>query len=174
MNQDGPDFLLAVNRLKEALAVDKDQQVAEVLGLSAAAFSDRKRRGAFPTDKLFALVAKRPDLGIDVGYVLSGVKARGAAAAENARDLATLSAQAETLLEPNRAKLLASIVAGSITRKTQAGAARKADYEQLLLSLDSLDEPRFRLAVQVINQLVQAACAEFTGRPVRRTPGAGK
>ena len=59
-------------RLKETLGVTEDQDVANALGLSKAAFSDRKKRGAFPDDKLLALIAKRPDLGIDFDYVLLG------------------------------------------------------------------------------------------------------
>lgn len=66
------DFNQQIARLKEALAVTKDQDVADALGLSKAAFSDRKKRGAFPDDKLLALSAKRPDLGLDYGYITSG------------------------------------------------------------------------------------------------------
>ncbi len=60
-------------RLKEALAVAMDKDVANALGLSKASFSDRKKRGAFPDDKLLALIAKRPDLGIDYGYITRGI-----------------------------------------------------------------------------------------------------
>jgi transcriptional regulator with XRE-family HTH domain len=59
-------------RLKQVLQISEDQAVAEALGMSKAAFSDRKRRNAFPADKLYALAAKRPDLKLDVEYVLSG------------------------------------------------------------------------------------------------------
>lgn len=60
-------------RLKQALGVTEDQGVAEALGLSKAAFADRKRRDAFPTDKLRALAGDRPELLLDVKYVLTGV-----------------------------------------------------------------------------------------------------
>lgn len=59
-------------RLKQVLKVTSDQDVAAALGLSKAAFSDRKRRGAFPEERLFALATKRPDLHLDVLYVLAG------------------------------------------------------------------------------------------------------
>ena len=59
-------------RLKEALGVTEDQDVANALGLSKAALSDRKKRGAFPDDKLLALIAKRPDLGLDFDYITLG------------------------------------------------------------------------------------------------------
>ena len=59
-------------RLKESLSVQKDKDVAEVLGISPTAFNGRKKRGLFPEDKLLALVTKRPDLKIDVNYILTG------------------------------------------------------------------------------------------------------
>ncbi|MDR0673321.1 MAG: helix-turn-helix domain containing protein [Zoogloeaceae bacterium] len=68
-------------RLKYALRVSKDGEVAAALGLSKTAFAERKRRGAFPEKELHALAARRPDLALDVGYVLNGVA--GSAAGEN-------------------------------------------------------------------------------------------
>ena len=59
-------------RLKDNLSIHKDKDIAEILGMSPTAFNGRKKRGLFPEDKLLALVAKRPDLGIDVHYVLTG------------------------------------------------------------------------------------------------------
>jgi transcriptional regulator with XRE-family HTH domain len=61
-------------RLKQELKTDQDKDVAALLGLSKAAFSDRKGRDSFPEDKLLALKAKRPDLAIDVDYVLTGLR----------------------------------------------------------------------------------------------------
>lgn len=60
-------------RLKAELKETEDQAIAAHLGLTKAAFSDRKRRDAFPEDKLRALAQLRPDLNIDVDYVLTGV-----------------------------------------------------------------------------------------------------
>lgn len=62
-------------RFKTALGVISDQEVAAVLGMSKAAFSDRKKRDSFPEDKLLALVTKRPDLVIDPQWVLNGTTA---------------------------------------------------------------------------------------------------
>ena len=59
-------------RLKHFLNVQEDQEAAEVLGLSKAALSARKTRGSFPAKELRALAQQRPDLGIDVDYVLTG------------------------------------------------------------------------------------------------------
>lgn len=60
-------------RLKQVLGLTEDQAVAATLGMSKAAFADRKRRDAFPVDKLKALATDRPELRLDVSYVLSGV-----------------------------------------------------------------------------------------------------
>lgn len=56
--------------------MQEDRDIAALLGLSKAAFSARKARDSFPKDKLLALVSMRPDLKIDVGYVLTGDQAR--------------------------------------------------------------------------------------------------
>lgn len=69
-----------LERLKPLLRVSNDIEVATYLGLSKTAFGERKRRNAFPEDKLFALAAKRPELGIDVHYVLHGESAKETAA----------------------------------------------------------------------------------------------
>ena len=63
-------------RLKSLLGVTGDQDVAALLDMSKAAFSDRKKRDSFPEEKLRALAHRRPDLPIDVEYVLRGETAR--------------------------------------------------------------------------------------------------
>jgi len=63
-------------RLKSMLGVTGDQDVAGLLDMSKAAFSDRKKRDSFPEEKLRALAQRRPDLPIDVEYVLRGETAR--------------------------------------------------------------------------------------------------
>lgn len=72
-------------RLKESLGIHEDQDVAALLGMTKAALSARKSRDSFPEDKLLALVAKRPDLNIDVAYVLTGDPARVHAVMSNLR-----------------------------------------------------------------------------------------
>lgn len=57
-------------RLKQQLGMETDEGVGNLLGLTKSAFSERKKRGSFPRDKLFTLAGKRPDLLIDVNYVL--------------------------------------------------------------------------------------------------------
>jgi hypothetical protein len=59
-------------RLKQELKVTEDKQAAELLGLSASAWKQRKTRDSFPEKELWALSAQRRD--IDVTYVLRGVR----------------------------------------------------------------------------------------------------
>lgn len=69
-------FSDALNRLKHELRVSKDGEVAEALGMTKTAFSERKRRGAFPEKELKALADQRPNLKVDVLYVLTGERER--------------------------------------------------------------------------------------------------
>jgi hypothetical protein len=121
-------------RLKTVLGVTSDQEVAGLLGLTKAAFSDRKKRDSFPEDKLLALVAREPKRGIDAHYVLTGehlsvaqaravLAAQGGVGAAHAQSNATTSSHLapdeELLLEAYNAlkpaarkKLLASLLTG--------------------------------------------------------------
>lgn len=65
-------FEEATLRLKQQLKVTEDKQVAEALGINGKAFTARKRRDAFPEKELLALTARRPELLVDVDYVLTG------------------------------------------------------------------------------------------------------
>jgi hypothetical protein len=66
-------FSERMNRLKPILRVSKDQEVAAALGLSKTAFSERKKRDSFPELELRGLARARPELNIDVEYVITGV-----------------------------------------------------------------------------------------------------
>jgi hypothetical protein len=63
-------FRQSLLRLKLQLNVETDQEVAAVLGFTANNFTNRKSRGYFPVDRLRAVAQQRPDLGLDVDYVL--------------------------------------------------------------------------------------------------------
>lgn len=76
------EFDLQLLRLKQCLALREDQEVAAILGLSKHAFSDRKKRGSFPKDKLLALKVSRPDLYIDEHYILMGTPGPESSAAK--------------------------------------------------------------------------------------------
>lgn len=63
-------FEAALLRLKGALLVSTDKEVAELLGMSPNALNERKRRDSFPDDKVRALAAR---LHFDADYVITGV-----------------------------------------------------------------------------------------------------
>jgi transcriptional regulator with XRE-family HTH domain len=69
------NFKNCLLRLKEQLGVEMDKDIASLLGLQTRAMTARKRRDSFPVKELEALAASRPDLGIDVRYVLTGQSA---------------------------------------------------------------------------------------------------
>lgn len=62
----------ALNRLKTVLRQTKDKEIAEALGMGEKAFNARKARNSFPEKELRALAQQRPELAIDVEYVLTG------------------------------------------------------------------------------------------------------
>ncbi len=66
------NFEEAALRLKQELRVKADKDVAGALGLSPVAWVGRKKRGKFPEVELRALAQQRPELAIDVEYVLTG------------------------------------------------------------------------------------------------------
>lgn len=66
------NFLDIANRLKAALSIPTNKELANILGLSETAFSERKKRNSFPVKELEALAGKRPDLNLDIDYILTG------------------------------------------------------------------------------------------------------
>lgn len=79
-------------RLKEQLGVQVDKEVATLLGMTPTAFNARKKRDSFPEDKLLALAARRPELLLDVSYVLTG-RDHHKAAAERMATMAQVAAR---------------------------------------------------------------------------------
>ncbi|POY46168.1 helix-turn-helix domain-containing protein [Avibacterium paragallinarum] len=68
------NFTDIANRLKTELSLTMDKEVAELLKMSKSAFAERKRRGVFPENALRLLELERPDLKVDINYILSGVR----------------------------------------------------------------------------------------------------
>lgn len=66
------NFIDVINRLKISLSVTTNREIAEYLGLTQSAFSERKKRNSFPEKELKALANDRPDLNLDVDYILTG------------------------------------------------------------------------------------------------------
>jgi transcriptional regulator with XRE-family HTH domain len=106
-------------RLKAVLGMTSDQEVAAALGMTKAAFSDRKKRGAFPEEKVLALATLRQDLQIDPQYVLSGQRSTS-----NVASTQHLPPDEQLLLDSYRGlnaakkkQLLASLLTGDVAKK---------------------------------------------------------
>ena len=65
------EFEQKMRRLKDALRLTHDQEVATALGMTKASLSDRKRRDSFPIERVIGLAGRH--LGLDVAYVVTGL-----------------------------------------------------------------------------------------------------
>ncbi len=145
-------------RLKEVLRVSEDQEVAEVLGMSKAAFSARKKRGSFPEKELRALAQQRPELGIDVEYVLTGgtLSAHERQALEGARAF-TLALQ---LPEADKARLLgradAALLEQAQHNAQEVGTQRQADCALVQQLLKGCSDDSLALLLHMARRLYAA------------------
>lgn len=133
----------SLQRLREALRVSKDKELAEALGLGEKAFNARKARNSFPVKELYALAAKRPDLKIDVSYVLTGITAEAQALLQAKQERIDQASAAGLSLEQIRAveaqrdpASLGAIVA----LLEQCNAVERASVHALLTSVVKLRE----------------------------------
>lgn len=149
-------------RLKQTVGITADQDVAALLGMSKAAFSDRKKREAFPDDKLGALAAKRPDLHIDVAYVLTGERLsdRQRQMTDAARQ-ATLSA---AMNEEDRERLL-QLLAQSEEDMGKQTDIRRGQYMQITEMLNDCTDDTVELVSQTIARF---RLADVAARPAKR------
>lgn len=137
-------FEEAALRLKQQLRVKTDKEVAEAIGLSAVAWVGRKNRGNFPEKELRALAQQRPDLGLDVEYVLTG----GLLTQREREHLASARALTQQLPveDAEKQRLLALLDDGFLRQATQ-NAARLQPYMQLMEMLNSCSDESLRLVL---------------------------
>ena len=145
-------------RLKHYLRVSKDQEVANALGLSKTAFSERKKRSSFPEKELRALAQQRPELGIDVEYVLTGgtLSAHERQALEGARAF-TLALQ---LPEADKARLLgradAALLEQAQHNAQEVGTQRQADCALVQQLLKGCSDDSLALLLHMARRLYAA------------------
>lgn len=127
----GMSFEQVLLRLKEQIQLPADKDVAAALGLSPTAFNDRKKREAFPEDKLLALSVRRPELKLDVTYILTGERLP-------ARTRATLvrTAEAVSNMEPGGDGPLSQQMRAAYKRGGTRQKERRPKYEDLITVLD--------------------------------------
>lgn len=118
-------FQEATLRLKQQLEVTQDKEVARFLGLSPRAWAGRKQSNAFPEIELRALAQQRPELGIDVDYVLTGGLAGPNVAVAMGRDPAAVAGPVAVALgtdvqavQGDEARLLAAFRAADSAGRT--------------------------------------------------------
>lgn len=141
-------------RLKQALGLPEDQDVAAALGMTKAAFSARKTRASFPVDKVKALAADKPELRLDVNYILTGISDE-------------LERRLSALGEATR-------VSGYARGKGAKRAVQEETYN-LLLNTISSDEQRlihcFRRADARGQALLLATAVTLAGDDLAPSPG---
>ena len=140
-------------RLKQVVKLAEDQDVAVLLGMSKAAFSDRKKRDAFPDDKLAALAVRRPELGIDVSYVLTG-----GTLTERQRKMQAAARQATLAagLEPAQERLSLSLLNQADLQMAVNNASRADNYAQITELLAGSSDETVALVLQLVARLYLA------------------
>lgn len=137
-------------RLKEQLNVASDKEIGGLLGLSPTGFNSRKRRNAFPVDRLYELANDRPE--VDVFYVLTGVKP---SPSEKPSALLALAVTLE--LEPIGEGPLMQKLKESYANNDEIEAARSDDLQDINRLLLSLSDEDFQFAKQSIVRIYKAA-----------------
>jgi len=153
-------FSDCLDRLKYTLRVSKDQEVAEALGLSKAAFSERKKRGAFPEKNVRVLAQQRPDLEIDVEYVLTGgaLSSHQSAMQERARQFTqTLGYDPN---DPDSKQRLLALLDKAVVERAAANASRAATYEQIIEVLRSCSDKTVELTLLLVLKFFHADLTE--------------
>lgn len=146
-------FSDSLARLKHYLRVSKDQEVATALGLSKTAFSERKKRNAFPEKELHVLAQQRPDLGIDVTYVLTGDHL-----SEHQRqgiDSARSFTEALPIGAAEKQRLLA-LNSQAALQTAAANASRAENYAQIKELLAGSSDETVALVLQLVARLYLA------------------
>lgn len=141
-------FEEATLRLKQQLKVSEDQRVAEFFGMTGKAWTARKRREAFPEKELYALAAKRPDLDLDVAYVLTGERV----AAGARQSLAQLG---RVVTEMGNPAVIAELDR-ALKQEAAAAAKRRPLYERLENALDLCSDSDLQLVMGLTLRLAKA------------------
>lgn len=149
-------FELTLLRLKEQLGVTTDKQVDELLGMEVSAFNKRKARGSFPESHLMRLLEQRPELGLDVTYVLTGErvgpKERTALDAMYVTTARTVGDVPEGSDVP--AVVASASRAGRDQAQISASAGRCSNKRrQLMQMIESVDESGLDLLIRMAERL---------------------
>lgn len=143
-------FVGALNRLKESLGVSKDKQVAEALGMSDKALNARKARHSFPEIELLALSARRPELKLDVAYVLTGERV-----SDWQRTQLALTAETILEMEPDGDGPLHRSLGKAMKATGKLKTDRQPIFDKLQDALAYNDEKEFKLVMELAFTLTE-------------------
>lgn len=146
----------AALRLKQQLKVTENKQVAEALGMTGNAWTMRKRRDAFPETELRALAQQRPELGIDVEYVLTGGTLSTHQRREHEKQLEYLQA----LPGSNDEKRALVNFIGEIAAQTATDNKRASTYRALIDELRVCSDETVALVLTLAAKLSKAEQTE--------------
>jgi hypothetical protein len=141
-------FEQALLRLKEQLQLQADKEVASVLGLSPTAFNDRKKRDAFPEDKLLALSVKRPELKLDVTYILTGERV-----SDRDRDALERTADVVAKMEPAGDGPISKKMLQAYKRTGPQQKVRRNKYDDLETMLDRCTDDDLAMVMSLAMRL---------------------
>lgn len=147
-------FYERLGRLKAALRLGKDKEVAEALGIGEKAFNARKTRGSFPEKELRALAQQRPELGIDVEFVLTGgsLSSHQRQAQDRARRF--------TLAQPGETGPLLELLDQAGAEMAASNARRADTYQQITEVLRMCSDDTVALVEHLVAKLYRAELAE--------------
>lgn len=145
-------FEQALLRLKQQVGVQTDKDVAEMLGMTTTAFNARKKRDAFPEDKLLAMVARRPDLVVDPQYVLTGMTAKERFAAANGRPPASYQELTEWAIGAK-----GHVVTNESNRQTSAGLTETDNPVTKSGAVPLIDAERLARIVELLEAFASRA-----------------
>ena len=147
----------AALRLKQQLRVTEDKQAAEALGMTGNAWTMRKRRNSFPTKELRALAQQRPELGIDVEYVLTG----GTLSTHQRQAQRAAAAHVQALPgSPEDRQLFVDLLEQSGMEMAADNARRDAAYQQITEVLRLCSDDTVELALTLVVKLFRAESSE--------------
>lgn len=146
----------AALRLKQQLKVTENKQVAEALGMTGNAWTMRKRRDAFPEMELRALAQQRPELGIDVEYVLTG----GRLSTQQRRGYERRLEELQALPGSNDEKSALVDFMGEIAAQTATDNKRASIYRAIIDELRACSDETVALALTLVVKLSKAEQTE--------------
>lgn len=149
-------FEEAALRLKQQLGVTQDRDVAGALNMTPRAWAGRKKNNSFPDAELYALAAKRPELSLDVNYVLTG-----ASLSPRQSQLQALARQVtKKVASPEDREQSLKMLDQAELEMAGTNARRNKTYEEITEVLRMCSDETVDLVSQLVAKLYRAELVE--------------